>query len=97
MRDITKQERPQTESVQLEKLITVVQLIAGVAHEMNNPLTAVIGYAELLKSSKGVSEEIGEDLEKVYGEAQRASKILRNLMIFARKTKSEPVSILMRY
>jgi PAS domain S-box-containing protein len=89
MRDITKQSRLEGESVQLEKLSVLGELISCVAHELNNPLTSVMGYAQLLKGSKEVSGEIKEDLEKLYNEAMRTSEIVKKFLAFARKRKPE--------
>jgi len=89
MRDITKQSRLEGELVQLEKLSVLGELISCVAHELNNPLTSVIGYAQLLKGSKEVSEEIKEDLERLHDEAMRTSCIVQKFLAFARKRKSE--------
>ncbi|MDI6761751.1 MAG: response regulator [Thermodesulfobacteriota bacterium] len=89
MRDITEQKRLQGELVQLEKLSGLGELISCVAHELNNPLTSVIGYAQLLKGSKEVSEEIKEDLERLHDEAMRTSGIVQKFLAFARKRKSE--------
>ncbi|MBS3905422.1 MAG: response regulator [Syntrophaceae bacterium] len=89
MRDITEQKKLQGELVQLEKLSGLGELISCVAHELNNPLTSVIGYAQLLKGSKEVSEEIKEDLERLHDEAMRTSGIVQKFLAFARKRKSE--------
>jgi two-component system NtrC family sensor kinase len=89
MRDITEQKRLQAELLQLEKLSTVGQLISGVAHELNNPLTSVVGYAQLLTMSEEIGGEIKDDLKKLNDEAIRASKIVQNLLAFARKRKPE--------
>ncbi len=89
MRDITKQSRLEGELVQLEKLSGLGELISCVAHELNNPLTSVIGYAQLLKGSKEISEEIKEDLERLHDEAMRTSGIVQKFLAFARKRKPE--------
>jgi PAS domain S-box-containing protein len=89
MRDVTEQKRLQGELVQLEKLSALGELISCVAHELNNPLTSVIGYAQLLKGSKEVSEEIKEDLERLRKEAMRASEIVQKFLAFARKRNPE--------
>jgi CheY-like chemotaxis protein len=62
-----------------------------VAHELNNPLTGVMGYAQLLIDSKNVPPEVKSDLNKIYQESQRAAKIVQNLLSFARRRKPEKV------
>jgi signal transduction histidine kinase/ActR/RegA family two-component response regulator len=89
MRDISEQKRLQGELLQCEKLSALGELISCVAHELNNPLTSVMGYAQLLKGSKEVSEEIKEDLESLYNEAMRTSDIVKKFLAFARKNESE--------
>jgi signal transduction histidine kinase/ActR/RegA family two-component response regulator len=79
----------QAQLVQSEKLSAIGQLIAGVAHEMNNPLTAVMGYAQLLLTANSVDEDTKHDLNKIYFQAQRAAKIVQNLLTFARQHKTE--------
>jgi C4-dicarboxylate-specific signal transduction histidine kinase/ActR/RegA family two-component response regulator len=81
--------RTQDQLIQSEKLSAIGQLIAGVAHELNNPLTAVMGYTQLLRTTEGVDPETAADLDKIYAQAQRAAKIVENLLTFARQKKAE--------
>jgi signal transduction histidine kinase len=75
-------QRAQSQLVQKERLAGVGQLVAGVAHELNNPLTAVMGYSDLLIDQSGEGTALPK-LEKLKAEAQRMKRIITNLLTFA--------------
>ena len=86
--DITEARALQEQIQQAEKLSSLGEMISGVAHELNNPLAAVMGYAQLLQSSR-VGPEVHRRLQIVASEAQRCQSIVRNLLSFARKHRPE--------
>jgi len=85
--------RTQEQLVHSEKLAAVGQLISGVAHELNNPLTAILGYSQLLTSSGQVGPLALGYTEKLYKQAQRTHRIVQNLLSFARQHKPERVPV----
>ena len=86
--------RTQEQLLHSEKLAAVGQLISGVAHELNNPLTAILGYSQLLESSGQVGPLALSYSEKMYKQAQRTHRIVQNLLSFARQHKPERVPVL---
>ena len=83
-REITGRKKMEQQLRQAEKLSALGQLVAGVAHELNNPLAVVMGYAQLLVRNRGLEEKPRQDLAKILHESERAAKIVRNLLTFAR-------------
>jgi PAS domain S-box-containing protein len=95
-RDITQRKRMEEERRQLEqkaqitsRLASVGEMSAGIAHEINNPLTGVIGYAQLLVDREDVPRDIRRDLAAINEGAQRVAGIVSRLLAFSRQTKPE--------
>ena len=86
-RDISERKAAEQQLLTTSKLASVGELASGVAHELNNPLTGIIGYAQLLISRGNVPQDIKTDLDRIYQESQRAAKIVQNLLSFARQRK----------
>jgi two-component system, NtrC family, sensor kinase len=74
--------------LQSEKMSSVGQLVSGVAHELNNPLTGIMGFAQLLLL-KDLEEPVRHQVETIYAEAERASKIVSNLLTFVRRRRAQ--------
>ena len=82
-RDITEQQRLQQQLIQSERLAAMGQMIAGVAHELNNPLTAILGVTELLRD-QSTDETACRQLDLAHRQARRAAHIVQSLLVFSR-------------
>ncbi|HEY6808717.1 MAG TPA: ATP-binding protein [Gemmatimonadales bacterium] len=87
--DQTDKHRLQDQLIQSEKMSAMGQLIAGVAHDLNNPLASVVGFSDFLTESGGLPPNLAEPLQVIRQEAERAATIVRNLLSFARKQEGE--------
>jgi len=80
-----KLEETQAQLVQSEKLAGIGQLAAGVAHELNNPLSGVMGFSQLLLDDPELSGQHRKDVETILGQSQRCKTIIQNLLQFSRR------------
>jgi len=83
-RDVTDLKRLEEQLIQAEKLAAMGQMLAGVAHELNNPLTAILGVTELLRERPGADDSTKRQLELTHRQARRAARIVQNLLEFSR-------------
>ena len=92
--DVTEERQRQERLYLTDRLASVGEMASGVAHELNNPLTSIIGLSSLL-TKQDMPDDMKEDLTAINSEAQRCAKIVKNLLTFARKheSKREPVQV----
>ncbi|RME69860.1 MAG: PAS domain S-box protein, partial [Nitrospirae bacterium] len=95
IKDITTWKKLQEQMARADKLASVGQLAAGVAHEINNPLGIIMGYTGMLLSEDGLPPEVKEDLQTIYQNAETCKKIIEDLLKFSRQSpaKHEPVDL----
>jgi two-component system NtrC family sensor kinase len=91
--DVTEQRALEAQIIQNDKMASIGQLVSGVAHELNNPLTSIAGLAELLLERPPHPELPREHLRVIYDQAERAGRIVRNLLTFARKGVPEKTAV----
>ena len=94
IRNITERKEAEKEKRHLEekaqvtsRLAAVGEMVAGVAHEINNPLTGVLGFSQMLLEKENVPEDIREDIKSIAEGSQRVADIVKRLLTFARQTK----------
>ncbi|WP_333654962.1 histidine kinase dimerization/phospho-acceptor domain-containing protein [Dissulfurispira sp.] len=92
IRDITAEREMELRIIQAEKLATLGQMIAGVAHELNNPLSAINGFSELLLST-AADDNVKNIADKISKSAERASSIVHDLLVFSRAPKLEKATV----
>jgi PAS domain S-box-containing protein len=95
MSDVTDSAMLRAKLVHAEKMAAVGQLVSGVAHEVNNPLTAILGFTDLLMENSDLPESARRDLRVILQEAQRTKQIVQNLLSFARQMppQRQPVQL----
>ena len=95
MTDVTDSAMLRAKLMHAEKLAAVGQLVSGVAHEVNNPLTAILGFTDLLMENPELPESARRDLRVILQEAQRTKQIVQNLLSFARQNppQRQPVHL----
>jgi PAS domain S-box-containing protein len=87
-RDVTESKKLEQQIQQNEKLASMGQMLAGVAHELNNPLTAILGVSEILRE-RAADDQSRRHSEMVYTQARRAANIVQSLLTFSRPTSPE--------
>ena len=88
-----KLEETQAQLVQSEKLASIGQLAAGVAHELNNPMSGIMGFTQLLLEDKTLLPQQRKDLETIYTQSQRCRTIIQNLLQFSRRQDPKKAEI----
>jgi signal transduction histidine kinase len=95
MRDVSERKKLDDQTrdlyhqlLQAEKMATLGQTVSGVAHELNNPLATILTWAERLSQRAALDEPVRRGLETILSESERAARIVRNLLTFARKRQT---------
>ena len=89
VRDLTEQEHLQDELLQAQKMEAIGQLVSGVAHELNNPLAAIVAFSQLIRRDERLPEDMRRDADLLVQEADRTRRIVQSLLDFARQRPPE--------
>ncbi len=94
IRDISERKKIQEQLMVTGRLASIGELVSGIAHELNNPLTGIIGFADLLMG-RDLPASVKNDVQVIHREAIRTAQVVRNLLAFARKQPQEktPVNV----
>ena len=84
-----ERERLQQQLLHADRLVTVGQLTAGVAHELNEPLNGILGFAQLIKKSGSIKQDVEKDIDKIIKASLHGREIIRKLMLFSRQAEPE--------
>ncbi len=88
-----ERDRLQQQLLHADRLVTVGQLTAGVAHELNEPLNGILGFAQLIKKSGDIDQNIEKDIDKIIKASLHGREIIRKLMLFSRQAQPEKVLV----
>jgi two-component system NtrC family sensor kinase len=83
----------QRQLIHADRLATIGQLAAGVAHELNEPLSSILGFAQLVEKRPGLPEQVGRDVEKIVSASLYAREVIKKLMLFARQVPAQKVTV----
>jgi two-component system NtrC family sensor kinase len=87
--DLTEHDRLQAELVHAQKMEAIGQLVAGVAHELNNPLASIVAFSQLMRRDPRLPDDMRRDADLLVAEADRTRRIVQNLLDFARQRRPE--------
>ncbi|MBI4681775.1 MAG: PAS domain S-box protein [Nitrospirae bacterium] len=91
--DITERKKLEARLLQAQKMESIGQLAGGIAHDFNNILTAIIGYAYIVKTNMADDDPLKSNLDQILSSSNRAANLVRSLLAFSRQQISNPVPV----